>query len=1043
MKVVWTPPAGTNPDGGVPITGYLVEWWEEGAIDEIQLVRFTSPINPLDSTDKFLLWFGPSPAVVQSTANLMYNDDAFNLRSELLNLRVGADTYLIDELSVSRSPIGTIGYEWSITFHSERSPKNQGDQVMLAGMSNSPDTTTKLEILELTSGSRNQGAPEVQLIVIVSTGSTDLSKMGGWFRLSFDRSTAATQWLPVDVSAEVMTRALQQLNTVRTVLVNVSTSTDSSGSTSCTRAWTVSFTGNIGKQPAIDIETGYLFTSATTISATVYKGDNALSASYDKLTNAYPGETPKGYHFKDLSADTRSFVIPSLVPGNRYYVAVSAKNSFGIGPTAKPASKYLIPPKQIPQPPIGVSVDVHPGSSTSLDVTWDTPHSDGGSDILSYRVELDITPSFTNPIFNVVPCYPSSKHTVFKIVTAGLTGDPIISGGFKLDVSVNGNTFTTDFISHDAAASSIDEIGTWSVVPQIVATLNSLNNNIKFTASATAESLIFINDVLQFSSQTDPNAVYTVVDVVGNEITLDNATVAYSWTNIEIRRFLGGRGGATNTRVICHRAANPSICDQAREDRGGSVQSKLHLIPGIFSKGVGVDRDATPSATNGVTWRVTFLDDAVPAPYDYALSVTQGSNRLKTESGANATVTVTRVVIGEVYNDCTGTHKIPNDKALALGQYYYARVFALNAIGYSLPLVSPSKQKPMVVPGAPTAVTLSVFSVDGLTVSFNPPASDGGDTITQYKVEYATWSNFSNSKFELVTLAATGAKFAKTLTGLVTGTFYFVRVYAYNSQGFGLPTASTPGSLNPHRAPDAPTNVILRPTSNTMLTVSFAYPVNDGGDLVTRYRIEWDTVSNFNSILTAPHKGFVEVAASLTNSHTLTLLTENQQYFVRVYAINNAGLGQFRYADPVSAGPTLKVPGKPHTISAVTGDSSGSIAVSWLRPRVPWHSIPCSGFATAPLDCPTALGGSLAMSHGGTSITEYVVSYNEQPDFNGFDYGETTTTTLSTVIRNLTPGRKYYIRVLARNAQGPGEYCAYTDANCLVVTTPVSAVAGG
>jgi len=328
-------------------------------------------------------------------------------------------------------------------------------------------------------------------------------------------------------------------------------------------------------------------------------------------------------------------------------------------------------------------------------------------------------------------------------------------------------------------------------------------------------------------------------------------------------------------------------------------------------------------------------------------------------------------------------------------------------------------------------------------VSFNPPASDGGDTITQYKVEYATWSNFSNSKFELVTLAATGAKFAKTLTGLVTGTFYFVRVYAYNSQGFGLPTASTPGSLNPHRAPDAPTNVILRPTSNTMLTVSFAYPVNDGGDLVTRYRIEWDTVSNFNSILTAPHKGFVEVAASLTNSHTLTLLTENQQYFVRVYAINNAGLGQFRYADPVSAGPTLKVPGKPHTISAVTGDSSGSIAVSWLRPRVPWHSIPCSGFATAPLDCPTALGGSLAMSHGGTSITEYVVSYNEQPDFNGFDYGETTTTTLSTVIRNLTPGRKYYIRVLARNAQGPGEYCAYTDANCLVVTTPVSAVAGG
>lgn len=81
------------------------------------------------------------------------------------------------------------------------------------------------------------------------------------------------------------------------------------------------------------------------------------------------------------------------------------------------------------------------------------------------------------------------------------------------------------------------------------------------------------------------------------------------------------------------------------------------------------------------------------------------------------------------------------------------------------------------------------------------------------------------------------------------------------------------------------------------------------------------------------------------------------------------------------------------------------------------------------------LGSGIPASDGGKTITEYLVSYNEQQDFSGFDSGDISTTNNYLTIPNLTPGRKYYIRVLARNSQGSGPYCSYTDINCLSTST--------
>ena len=216
-----------------------------------------------------------------------------------------------------------------------------------------------------------------------------------------------------------------------------------------------------------------------------------------------------------------------------------------------------------------------------------------------------------------------------------------------------------------------------------------------------------------------------------------------------------------------------------------------------------------------------------------------------------------------------------------------------------------------------------------------------------------------------------------------------------------------------------------------MLTVGFSAPLNNGGDVITSYRVEWDVTVNFNSAVAAPNKGFIDLDAKLFSSYTIRFLSATTTYYVRVFAQNSAGLGLPTTSVPTFAQPALEVPGRPHTVHAVPGNGVGFVTVTWQRPRIPWHNIPCSGTLAKPNECPSAVDGALPASDGGAAIVQYVVAYNEQENFRGVDTGEAVTSGTSFTLQNLIPGRKYYIRVLTRNSVGSGPYCQYTETNCL------------
>merc|ERR1711871_1504541 len=92
----------------------------------------------------------------------------------------------------------------------------------------------------------------------------------------------------------------------------------------------------------------------------------------------------------------------------------------------------------------------------------------------------------------------------------------------------------------------------------------------------------------------------------------------------------------------------------------------------------------------------------------------------------------------------------------------------------------------------------------------------------------------------------TADKRSYQITGLVTGSTYYVRLSARNDRGYGLTQRSTPESIVPPlQVPGPPTLVTLhtKPGTSTALLVNYSLPISNGGADVTLYKIEWDAMT--------------------------------------------------------------------------------------------------------------------------------------------------------------------------------------------------------
>ena len=111
----WLPPYGVHSDGGVPITGYLIEWWTDRSIPDVQLVQYRSKNYPVAQLGQFTLTFSNVPNKLEITNAMSWKVSPYNVRSELLNM--GWNTTggaLLGDISVEKSNILNKGYQWRV-----------------------------------------------------------------------------------------------------------------------------------------------------------------------------------------------------------------------------------------------------------------------------------------------------------------------------------------------------------------------------------------------------------------------------------------------------------------------------------------------------------------------------------------------------------------------------------------------------------------------------------------------------------------------------------------------------------------------------------------------------------------------------------------------------------------------------------------------------------------------------------------------------------------------------------------------------------------
>jgi len=312
---------------------------------------------------------------------------------------------------------------------------------------------------------------------------------------------------------------------------------------------------------------------------------------------------------------------------------------------------------------------------------------------------------------------------------------------------------------------------------------------------------------------------------------------------------------------------------------------------------------------NSETGTISLSADSTPAAPTAPLSLaaTPGNTQVAltwSAPSSNGTQPITDYVVEyklaanptwTVFTDGTSVSTGATVTGLTNGSSYNFRVIAVNSVGQS-PVSSTATSTPRTIAGAPTAAS-AVRGNGQATISFTPPASNGGAAITGYTVTSSPGG-----------FTGTGTSSPITVTGLTNGTAYTFTVTATNAAGTSAASTAT-SAVTPATVPGAPTGASAV-RGDSQATISFTTPASNGGSAVTGYTV------------TSSPGGFT--ASGSTSPLTVTGLTNGTAYTFTVTATNAVGTGAASAAS-TSVTPSV-VPGAPTGVSAVRGNTQATVS---------------------------------------------------------------------------------------------------------------------
>jgi len=183
-------------------------------------------------------------------------------------------------------------------------------------------------------------------------------------------------------------------------------------------------------------------------------------------------------------------------------------------------------------------------------------------------------------------------------------------------------------------------------------------------------------------------------------------------------------------------------------------------------------------------------------------------------------------------------------------------------------------------PEPPTSLSATALSTTSISVSFTAGGANGSP-ITNYK--YALSTNGGSSYGAFTALDPADATSPITISGLTAGTTYHIKLKAVNDMGDSVESSAT--SVSTLATPDAPTGLSASNITTTTVTISFTAG-SDNGYAITNYQYALSTNggSSYGSFTALD-------PADGTSPITITGLTTNTAYYIKLKAVNSGGAG--------------------------------------------------------------------------------------------------------------------------------------------------------
>jgi len=370
----------------------------------------------------------------------------------------------------------------------------------------------------------------------------------------------------------------------------------------------------------------------------------------------------------------------------------------------------------------------------------------------------------------------------------------------------------------------------------------------------------------------------------------------------------GGDGGAAidSFRATCNPGAVTGAGGASPVTVSGLANGVAHTctVAAHNSVGWGAESAATGSFTPAAATAPDAPTAVVGTPGNAQISVAFAASASPgtMAGGSAATITGYTATCGSQSN--AGSVSPIIVAGLTNGTGYTCVVKATNNVPLNSPDSAPSSAvTPFTLPDPPTGVS-ALAGNGSVSVSFTPPAFNGGNSIDNYRAECNPGGT-----------TISGASSPINVTGLSNGVSYTCTVAAHNNAGWGA-ASSASNSATPlaPTAPTAPTGV-SGTAGNAQISVSFTASSSPG----TIGGVQPATITSYTATCGSQSN------AAATSPIIVSGLTNGTSYTCVVKATNSVPLDS-PDSSPSSSITPRTVPDAPTIGAATPGNGSASIA---------------------------------------------------------------------------------------------------------------------